>query len=413
MNKLTLPELRGLVRRPTLLIGWVLLIGIFLWWYTPVITSLVRAWCLPDYQHGFFVPIFALVLLLVRGKMIAGESTDEDWWLSQLWSGKDWGAALLHSQTLWMGAIAGAAAATAWCVFAGFAGEEGTTVWWALVVAGCYGAILGGLVVLVAGLFRHAPRQPDRRADWTWWAMAFFALWILMRLMSALLGMERTDEWSILPFAAGVTIFMGGWRALRWAWPSIIYLYFITPLPGAVQNRLGPFLQVIGTRASVYAIQTLGIPALRRGPDGTVIQLPEKQLGVVEACSGLRMLMLFFAICVGAAFLLRCPLWKKIIIVISAVPIAVFSNVTRITVTAVLYDLSRRFPAYVSEEAADWLFHKGAGLLMMPLAMLLLLAIWKLLEKLVGDHAPEGPLALSGSLARNSAPAAPDSGTKQ
>jgi hypothetical protein len=51
-------------------------------------------------------------------------------------------------------------------------------------------------------------------------------------------------------------------------------------------------------------------------------------------------------------------------------------------------------------------------LLMMPLAMLLLLAIWKLMEKLVGDHAPEGPLTLSSSLARDSRPADPNSTTK-
>jgi exosortase/archaeosortase family protein len=102
---------------------------------------------------------------------------------------------------------------------------------------------------------------------------------------------------------------------------------------------------------------------------------------------------------------LQCPLWKKIVIVISAIPIAIFSNVTRITVTAILYEMAERWPTHVSKETADWVFHKGAGWLMMPYALLLLLILWKLLEKLVVEQVSGGPLALSGSLAKDSAAA--------
>jgi len=403
MSKLALADWRNNLPRPSILVGWLLLIGIFLWSYGAVIVRLVGWWCRPDYGHGFFVPIFALFLLLARGRMITGESKDEGWWFSLLWNKGDWVTALLRSKSTWVGAIAGAALAAA--LYAWYGPQAGPVGWPEMVVAACYGGVLGGLVLLVAELFRHAPADPRRSADWTWWAMALFAVWALMRLVSSWLVMERTDEWSILPFAAAVAMFVGGWRALRWSWPSIVFLYFMTPLPGAVQSQLGPFLQSIGTRASVYVIQTLGIPAVRRGADGNIIQLPSAQLGVEEACSGLRMLMLFFAICVGAAFLLRCPLWKKIVIVISAIPIAIFSNVTRITVTAILYEMAERWPTYISAKTADWVFHKGAGWLMMPYALLLLLILWKLLEKLVVEQVSAGPLALSGSLAKDSAAA--------
>jgi exosortase len=233
-----------------------------------------------------------------------------------------------------------------------------------------------------------------------------------LRLVAACFVVERFDEWSLMPFAAGLALVAGGWAALRWAWPSIVFMYFMTPLPGSVQDRLGPFLQKIGTLASIYLIQAMSIPAVRRGADGNVIQLPGAQLGVAEACSGIRMLMLFFAICVGAAFVLRCPLWKKAVIVVSAVPIAVFSNVIRITVTAVLYELSRRWPTRISEDAAKWLFHDGAGLLMMPLAMVLVFILWHLLGRLVVEEAPEGPLALGSSLSQGRPAGKPQSNSK-
>jgi len=403
MSKLALTDWRSNLSRPSIVIGWLLLIGIFLWSYGTVIVRLVHTWCQPDYGHGFFVPIFALVLLLARGRMICGESRDEGWWFSLLWNKGEWVTALLRSKTTWIGVMVGAALATP--LYASYGPQQGPVAGSEIVLAACYGGVLGGLILLVAELFRRAPADPRQSADWTWWAIAFFAVWAVMRLVSSWLVMERTDEWSILPFAAGVAMFLGGWRALRWSWPSIVFLYFMTPLPGAVQSQLGPFLQSIGTRASVYAIQTLGIPAVRQGADGNIIQLPSAQLGVEEACSGLRMLMLFFAICVGAAFLLQCPLWKKIVIVISAIPIAIFSNVTRITVTAILYQMASKWPEYVSEDVADLFFHRGSGWLMMPYALLLLLILWKLLEKLVVEQVSGGPLALSGSLARDSAPA--------
>jgi exosortase len=408
MSKLALTDWKSNLPRFWILIGWLVLIGIFLWSYGAVIVRLVGWWCRPDYGHGFFVPIFALVLLLARGRMIAGESKDEaskdgDWWLHLLWNNGDWVKALLRSKITWSGVIAGAAVAAP--VYAAYFPHKGPGAWPEILLAACYGGVLGALVLLIAELFQHSPADARQSADWTWWAMGFFAVWALMRLISACLVMERTDEWSILLFAAGVAMFFGGWRALRWSWPSIVFLYFMTPLPGAVQGRLGPFLQGIATWASVYAIQTLGIPSARGGADGNVIQLPAAQLKVAEACSGLRMLMLFFAICVGAAFLLRCPLWKKVVIVISAIPIAIFSNVTRIAVTAILYEMARRWPTHISEETANWVFHNGAGWLMMPYALLLLLVLWKLLAILVVEQVSGGPLVLSGSLAKGSAAA--------
>jgi exosortase len=405
MSRLTLTHWKSNLRPRSVLIGWLVLTGIFLWSYSSVIVGLVGSWRRPDYGHGFFVPIFALVLLLARGRMMTGQSKHEDWWLNVLWSKGDWINAVLRSKTTWIGVIGGAAVGVALYVLSFPRGDA--IAWVEVLIAGGYGGVLGALALLVAELVGHSEPDSRRSSNWTWWAMAFFAAWALMRLASSCLVIERTDELSMLPFLAGVAVFLGGWRVLRWAWPSIVFLYFMTPLPGGVQNQLGSLLQAIGTRASVYAIQTVGIPAVRQGSDGNVIQLPSTQLGVVEACSGLRMLMLFFAICVGAALLLRCPLWKKAVILVSAVPIAIFSNVTRITVTAILYEMARRWPTHVSKEAADWLFHKGAGWLMMPLALALLWAIWTLLEKLVVDQVAEGPLVLGSSPARG--PGATDS----
>jgi exosortase len=194
------------------------------------------------------------------------------------------------------------------------------------------------------------------------WGLALFALSAAMRWASAYFYFRLLDPLSLVPCLAGVALFVGGWRALRWAGPSIVFLVFMIPAPGLVADLLSHPLQRIGTVASTYILQTCGVAAVSQG---NVILLTEGELGVADACSGLRMMMLFFAVCVGAVLMMKLAWWEKVVIVLSAVPIAVVANVIRITATGVLYQTA-------SSELAEAMYHDLAGWFMMPLAVALL-----------------------------------------
>lgn len=187
------------------------------------------------------------------------------------------------------------------------------------------------------------------------------------------------DALSLLPILAGITLVTGGWRALNWAWPAIFFLGFMIPLPGVISDRLSHPLQRIGTIGSTYLLQTVGVPAIS---EGNVIWLTEGQIGVVEACSGLRMLNVFFAITVGAAFIVKRPLWEKLLIAMSAVGIGVAVNVLRITATGIAHEVA-------GAEVADMIFHDLAGWLMMPLAILILMAECWFLSRLFIEPSTE------------------------
>jgi len=211
----------------------------------------------------------------------------------------------------------------------------------------------------------------------------------VVRLTSAYYFYLTLDPASLVLFFAGLALALGGWRALHWAWPAIFFLIFMLPLPTVLATALRHPLQRISTECSVFVIQTLGIQAMVSGEGGNVIEMENQHLlNVVEACSGLRMLMLFFAICVGAAFVLRSPWWEKVVIVASAAPIAVLANVVRITTTAVLHHLE--FKAL-----AEKTLHDMAGVLMSPIAVALLAAELSLLHKLFPRVEEEQPLALA------------------
>ena len=161
----------------------------------------------------------------------------------------------------------------------------------------------------------------------------------------------------------------------------------MVPLPFRLEIALAHPLQRIGTVASTYALQTLGFSAFS---EGNVVRMGDIRLGVVEACSGLSMLVIFFALSTAVAIVVRRPPWERLILVASAVPIALACNITRITVTGVLYKVA-------GEEWANFVFHDLAGWLMMPLALGMLWVEMKTLAWVVVPRKDEAaPPALFG-----------------
>jgi exosortase len=197
-----------------------------------------------------------------------------------------------------------------------------------------------------------------------WWGAGIVLLAAGLRLVGHVFYQPWLENGSLLVCLAGIAAAAGGRRALAWAGPAILFLVFMLPLPHSFQNMLGGTLQRVATAASTYALQTLGVPAVS---EGNVILLTDTKLGVVEACSGLSMLMTFFALATGVAILVPRSWPERVAIVLSAIPIAVLANVVRITATGVLFEAGRG-------DAARVVFHDVAGWLMMPLALGMLLA---------------------------------------
>jgi exosortase len=228
------------------------------------------------------------------------------------------------------------------------------------------------------------------------WGFALVALSIAMRAYGTYAYRVWFDQFSLLPCLAGLVLLLGGRAAWRWAGPSIAFLAFMVPLPYSAAILLTDPLQRLGTVASTFCLQTLGLPAVA---EGNVILLNDVRLGVVEACSGLRMLVIFFALSTAVALLMRRPWWERITVVLSAVPIALATNILRITATGVLHETA-------GPELANAVFHDLAGWLMMPVALVLLSIEQQVLKRLVLE-APAPTVATSNvTFARILVPAA-------
>lgn len=193
-----------------------------------------------------------------------------------------------------------------------------------------------------------------------------------LRLLAARYRIVTIDMYTFVPALLGVFLLAGGWGMFRWAWAPVAFLIFMYPLPDeATRYLLGP-LQTLATMVSTYALQTLGFDAYR---EGNQIVLGDMHLGVVDACSGLRMLTIFVALSVALTLVGERDWWENLVILASAIPIALIVNAVRITVTGVMYT--------VNAEIAEKIFHDWAGYFMMPMALGMLFLVQQLLAMLV------------------------------
>lgn len=211
----------------------------------------------------------------------------------------------------------------------------------------------------------------DRLRDVTlapnWLGVPLLLLGAGMRLAAARYYLEWFDGLSLIPCVAGLILLTGGLPLLKVVYPAVLFLGFMIPLPFRFETALGGPLQSVATIASTFGLQLFGYPAIS---EGNLILIREHTIGVAEACSGLRMLVVFFAVSSAAAICIDKPLWERILVVLSAIPIAIVSNVIRIVATGVLFEVAGR-------ELAKLVFHDLAGWLMMLLAVALLrLELW-------------------------------------
>lgn len=150
-------------------------------------------------------------------------------------------------------------------------------------------------VFAIALLWIRRDQLPKMPLQPSWWAVLFLLIGSVLRLGAAFFYYAWPDRGSILFMMFAAALAVGGWAAIRWTWPSILFLVFMIPFPGFVENTLMRPLQRVATLASTNVLQTLGFFAQA---DGNVIVLSEVEMGIVEACSGLRMLSVFVALTV-------------------------------------------------------------------------------------------------------------------
>ncbi|VTR91377.1 Eight transmembrane protein EpsH, putative exosortase OS=Singulisphaera acidiphila (strain ATCC BAA-1392 / DSM 18658 / VKM B-2454 / MOB10) GN=Sinac_2489 PE=4 SV=1: Exosortase_EpsH [Gemmata massiliana] len=198
---------------------------------------------------------------------------------------------------------------------------------------------------------------------------------LAMRAVAGALLFYQLDAASLLLALVAVSLAVGGIPLAKFTAPAIAFLVFMVPLPYELERNVGSPLKVIATVCSTFLLQTLGLPAIR---DGNLILIDDVRIGVVDACSGLKMMVTFAAFSVGAVLMMQRSRFEKLMVLLGIIPIAILTNVLRIAATGVSF-------ANITDEGTRAFLHDGYGYMMIFIGLALLaLELW-VLKRLVVD----------------------------
>ena len=182
-------------------------------------------------------------------------------------------------------------------------------------------------------------------------------------LVGNVAGESFTMRISMLVVLMGTILFGYGITLFKTVSFPFFYLIFMIPLPYIFYDSIAFPLKLLVSKYSVGFLKIIGIPVLR---EGNVIQLVNTTLEVADACSGIRSIISLLALSMALAYFTQKGWIKKWILVLLAIPIAIFANSIRVIGTGIL---ANRYGAGV----AEGFFHEFAGLVIFGVAMVMLI----------------------------------------
>lgn len=190
--------------------------------------------------------------------------------------------------------------------------------------------------VLSALLFlrqlKEYPVQPGAKRD-RWPGVALLVVSLLLGAMGALSGIPDFSAYGLILWVGGILLVSFGWATGKHFWPPVVHLVYMLPLPGVIYFKVATSLQFISSELGVWFLQLANVPVFL---DGNIIDLGVLKLHVAEACSGLRYMFPIMSFSYIFAVLYRGPMWHKAVLLISAVPIAIFMNSVRIAIAGLI-----------------------------------------------------------------------------
>jgi exosortase B len=205
---------------------------------------------------------------------------------------------------------------------------------------------------------------------------------LLCYLVGRAVNIIPMEMGSFIILAGALLLVVRGTKALKRLWFPLFFMLFMIPLPGPLVSMLTLPMKMAVSAATEWLLYALDFPISRTG---VILQIGPYQLLVADACAGLQTLLTLEALGMFYMNLMRhnSP-FRNIMLGILIVPISFAANVIRVC-TLVLVTF------YLGDEAGQGFLHGFAGMVLFVSALLLILSIDNLLQKIVKWHAARLP----------------------
>jgi exosortase D (VPLPA-CTERM-specific) len=214
----------------------------------------------------------------------------------------------------------------------------------------------------------------------SWSGLPIIVLSLLLLVLGDLGAENFSSRVSLLILLAGLTILFRGWkffRAISFAWA---FLILMIPIPALILQRITFPLQLLAAKLATVLLELVNVPVLRQG---NMIALAAMPLDVAEACSGIRSLLTLVTLAIIYGYLLESRIWVRVVLALSAVPIAVAANSFRIFGTGLAVQ-------YWDPDKAEGFYHSFSGWLIFVAALIMFFALHRVIS-LIWKSNPAAP----------------------
>ena len=208
---------------------------------------------------------------------------------------------------------------------------------------------------------------PVKRAPWS---LVFFAIGIAIYLVGSTLRIYFPSAVSMLLVLISLILYFYGTKVLRKIAFPIVFLVFMIPLPLYIIVNISFKMKLFAATIAAQLLNFLGMYAVQ---DGSVIKLRSAFVVVDDVCSGLRSLISLTALGSIFAYIMNAPVYKRLILFLATIPIAIITNVCRVV-------LLSTFTEAFGVEFTKGPIHDITGYLVFVLAFGMLYAIRRMLE---------------------------------
>lgn len=206
----------------------------------------------------------------------------------------------------------------------------------------------------------------------SYWGLLLFIVSITFYLMALVGGIAVISRAMIVFALAGIVLYLFGAKIFKALAFPLFFLLFMVPVPVSVVSMVSLPLQTFATKISAGIIQTCSIPVFR---EGNMLYFVQTQLEVAEACSGIRSIVAITMLSTIFVYLSKGSWTQKIIVLASAVPIALSANILRISGTGILAH-------FYGDKVARGFLHDFSGFAVFFFGLVLLLIEYVILNKL-------------------------------
>ncbi len=183
------------------------------------------------------------------------------------------------------------------------------------------------------------------------WGGALLALCGALLYVAAFRTVQGRVAVGALPLLlTGSVWFFGGREAGKYCAFPFFFLWMSIPLPGFQQATVG--MQLLATQAAHGLAGLFGVPTIVEGTNILSANGTWDTYSIAGGCSGMRSLMALLMIATAWAYMSRLEWWKKGVLALSAIPLAIAGNAFRVGSIFICAEYIN--PAFASKTWHDW-----------------------------------------------------------